>query len=103
VKKEGSELEENMRGLNMKVCLVDSVDFYERKNINFDMLNFDEELTSFYWHIGDRRGKLVDKQCIKEKETNLVDTLCIIGRKINLTNRMCINEDEGNLAYTPCI
>jgi hypothetical protein len=61
----------------MKACLVDRVDLSERRNITFDMLSVDEGLTCFFWHIYDKRGKLLNKKCIVDREMNLTNTLCI--------------------------
>jgi hypothetical protein len=57
------------------------------------MLSVNEGMTSLWWHIDDRRGKIIDKQCVGKREMNLADMLCIDEERGKLLI-MCIGKLE---------
>jgi hypothetical protein len=84
VQQEGSKLEEDKIGLETKACLADQVCISERKNIIVNSLGENEGSISFYWHIEDERGKIINRWCINEGEMKLTDMQCIKakGRRV---------------------
>jgi len=73
----------------MKESLADKVYVGEENKIIVDTLSVDEGSTYLCWNNSDRRGRLSNKQCVRERERereremNLPDTLYIRekGRK----------------------
>jgi len=65
-----------------KVVHADLIRVDEREKIIVNVLGDDGGTTSFCWCIGNRRGKLINKQYINKEEVKLVNTQCNSRKKM---------------------